>query len=108
MASLIIRGLSLIPKAFQFIKPYIPQVVSGISKGLKFVGGLSSKIVDIGSKIATGIEVAKQIPDIGQKIREIDEGSGTSKFLRGFNNSVGKIGKVSHGIDSLLASNFVG
>lgn len=105
MASLLLRGISLIPRAFNFVKPYIPQIISGISKGVKYVSGIAQKVAEVGSKLSAGYEVARNI--IGPEhegLKKFEEASGVKTILGDITNAAGKVAKLGEGIGSLLTT----
>ena len=87
---------SIIPR---FIKP-AAGFLSGLFKpsniigGLKKAGEVASKVGDVVKKVQTGIQVAKQLPNIGQKIQEVlEKRPGIEKVINVIGKGAGDVRK---------------
>ena len=86
LASLASRAIPYIPRIANFIKTGIQYGIPSIIKGISRVREFAGKIAPVVSAISAGVETAKNLPWIGEKVKEIAGRPAVTQTLKSAEN----------------------
>lgn len=86
LASLASRALPYLPRIANFVKSGIQAGIPAILKGVSKVKEFAQKALPIIGSIQAGIETAKSLPWIGEKVKELSEKPQFQQVIKGAEN----------------------
>lgn len=83
LGSLLSRALPYVPRAINFIKSGLQYGVPALLKGIAYGKDIAQKLLPYVASIQAGVETAKQLPWIGEKVKQIAERPAVKEVLGG-------------------------
>lgn len=102
LSGLLSFGRRLIPG----ISKVFTRGVGLVKRVLPKIGRISRKVADVAEKVGVGIQVAKQLPVIGEKVKEAEEKLKLEEKVQKVGETAQKVGRFTRMASSQVESKF--
>ena len=107
IGSFLSRALPYIPRIANFVKSGIAHGIPAILKGVSKVKEFARKALPIVGAVQAGIETAKSLPLIGEKVKQIADRPAVQQVIKGAENILNSGGAYAEMLEKDLPQ-FVG